>query len=158
MTGGLFGTLDPEERDSLVKTDAPPSPKPMLAVLVDEAFSDPDWIFERKLDGERVLAILADGEVRLISRNGLTLNPSYPELVDALEARWAEVDGSRRPAMVLDGEVVAFSDNVTSFSRLQERMHIRDPDEARDSPVKVYFYLFDLLHLDGFGLVPVSEA
>jgi bifunctional non-homologous end joining protein LigD len=41
----------------------------MKAVLWDEPFSDPDWIFERKLDGVRCLAHRdAGGEVRLLSR------------------------------------------------------------------------------------------
>jgi DNA ligase D-like protein (predicted ligase) len=39
---------------------------------------------------------------------------------------------------------------VTSFSRLQQRMQIADPNEARRSNVKVYYYLFDILHLDGY--------
>ena len=44
----------------------------MKAVLTDERFSDPEWIFERKLDGIRCLAFKGDGEVRLRSRNDLS--------------------------------------------------------------------------------------
>lgn len=148
----LLSRLEPEERQALEKAAPEGHPEPMLAVLTDETFSDPDWIFERKLDGERVLAVLADDEVRLISRNAKDLTDSYPELVDALDEHWRGMEGEERPPIVVDGEVVAFFDGITSFSRLQERMHIRNPDEARESPVRVYFYLFDILHFDQYRL------
>jgi bifunctional non-homologous end joining protein LigD len=50
---------------------------------------------------------------------------------------------------VVDGEVVAFEGVQTSFARLQHRMQLRDPERARRSGVRVFYYLFDLLHLDG---------
>ena len=118
---------------------------PMLATLTDERFSSPDWIYERKLDGERCL-IFRDGRgVRLFSRNRQRLNDTYPELVDALAARGPE-------RWIADGEIVAFRGRVTSFNRLQQRIGIHDPAAARASPVKVYLYLFDLIYLDGYRL------
>ena len=51
--------------------------------------------------------------------------------------------------MILDGEIVAFEDGVTSFAKLQNRMHIQDPEKARKSDVAVFFYLFDLLYFAG---------
>jgi bifunctional non-homologous end joining protein LigD len=148
----LFSRLSSEEKGLLREEALPKQTKPMLAVLAGEAFSDPDWIFERKLDGERVLARLSRGHVKLISRNGREVTSSYPEIAEALEDGWGETGEGSRPAMMVDGEVVAFYDSVTSFSRLQERMQIKDPDKARQSPVKVFYYIFDLLHLGGFGL------
>jgi bifunctional non-homologous end joining protein LigD len=115
----------------------------MKAVLTEERFSDENWIFERKLDGIRCLAVGDGGEVRLSSRTGRNLNRSYPELVDALEADLAD-------EFAVDGEIVAFHQGVTSFSRLQRRMQITEPESARRSGVAVYLYLFDLLHLDGY--------
>jgi DNA ligase D-like protein (predicted ligase) len=117
---------------------------PMKAVLVDAPFSDPGWLFERKLDGIRCGAIRRAGRVRLQSRTGEPLNRSYPELVDALEGGG--------PDAIADGEIVAFRGGVTSFSRLQGRMQIRDPERARRSRIAVYLYLFDLLELDGADL------
>ena len=118
----------------------------MLAVLVAEPFSDPDWIFERKLDGERVLAVVGEGEVRLFARNGNDVSGSYPEVVEALGG------AERGPMAVLDGEMVASLDSGTPFVQLQERIRIDDPEEARRSPVAVRYYLFDVLHLGGFDL------
>jgi DNA ligase D-like protein (predicted ligase) len=55
----------------------------------------------------------------------------------------------------VDGEVVAFDRGRTSFGRLQQRIGISDPDRARRSPVAVFYYVFDLLHLDGHDTTAV---
>lgn len=114
----------------------------MLATLTDEPFSDDGWVFERKLDGVRCLAFRDGDEVRLRSRARNVLDHTYPELVDAL----LDQPVSR---FVVDGEVVAFEGDRTSFARLQQRLGITDPARARRSPVAVFFYAFDLLHLEG---------
>ena len=134
--------LTPALRDRVERREVPDWTDPMLATLTHDTFSDPDWIYERKLDGERCLAFRDGGDTRLLSRSRRDLNPTYPELAEAMD-RQAPAD------CVLDGEIVAFSESVTSFSRLQGRMQIRDPDEARDSGIAVYYYLFDILNLDG---------
>src|SRR5882724_7868631 len=105
----------------------------MKAVLTDERFSDPAWIFERKLDGIRCIAIKADRQVRLLSRNHLSLNGRFPEVVEALE-------GDPVRQCVIDGEVVAFAGRQTSFSALQQR---------GERPVRIYYYVFDLLYHEG---------
>jgi bifunctional non-homologous end joining protein LigD len=125
--------------------DLTPSYEPMKAVLSDEPFSDPGWIFERKLDGVRCLAHKEDGEVRLFSRTGRLMNGSYPELVEALERE-------RRKDVVADGEIVAFAGAVTSFSRLQGRIQVSNAEAARRSRIAVLLYVFDLLRLDGQDL------
>ena len=128
-----FAALSADERARLRRASLPERVEPMKAVLTDERFSDPDWIFERKLDGIRCVAIKAERRVSLLSRNHLSLNARFPEVVAALE---------RDPAtqFVLDGEVVAFDGPQTSFARLQQR---------GERPVAVYLYAFDLLHLAG---------
>jgi DNA ligase D-like protein (predicted ligase) len=115
---------------------------PTLATLTDERFSDPDWIFERKLDGVRCLAFRNGRSVRLLSRNRQPLNGTYPELVDALAAQTCS-------KFVVDGEIVAFEGRRTSFARLQGRLGLTNPDEARSAGIPVFYYLFDLMHLDG---------
>ena len=72
-----------------VSTDAglPAWLGPELATLTRDRFSDPAWIFERKLDGERCLAF-ADGErVRLMTRNQNDITSTYPEIAKALAAQ-----------------------------------------------------------------------
>jgi DNA ligase D-like protein (predicted ligase) len=108
----------------------------MKAVLTDERFSDPAWIFERKLDGIRCIAIRSGKRVRMLSRNDLSLNARYPEVAEALEAE-------SRERFAIDGEVVAFSGGRTSFEALARRGRHR---------VAVYLYVFDLLWLDGYDV------
>jgi bifunctional non-homologous end joining protein LigD len=57
----------------------------MAATLTQERFVGPDWVFERKLDGIRMLAFKEGMSVRLFSRNRLLQNASYPSFVDALQ-------------------------------------------------------------------------
>ena len=48
--------------------------EPMAATLTQERFTGPEWIFERKLDGIRLLAFRNGPDVRLLSRNRLPQN------------------------------------------------------------------------------------
>jgi bifunctional non-homologous end joining protein LigD len=129
-----------------------PRIEPMKAVLSNEPFSDPNWIFERKLDGVRCLAVREDRAVQLVSRTGRNMNGSYPELVEALERE-------RAGDFVADGEVVAFDGPVTSFARLQGRMQLSDPQAARRTGIPVFLYVFDLLRHEGEDLrrLPLRE-
>ena len=111
----------------------------MKAVLTDERFSDPAWIFERKLDGIRCIAVRDGGPVKLWSRNDLALNDRYPEIAQALEQQPVS-------RFAVDGEVVAFDGAQTSFERLARRGRER---------VAVYLYVFDLLWLDGRDVRPL---
>lgn len=137
-----FTGLPPDVRDRLRASPPPQWVPPTLAKLTIRRFSDPAWIFERKLDGERCLGYRHGGEVRLLSRNRKRLDDTYPEVAEAL-GREAHED------LVVDGEVVAFEDGRTSFGKLQRRMQMRNRDFARSSGVEVFYYLFDLLHLAG---------
>jgi bifunctional non-homologous end joining protein LigD len=114
-------------------TPLPDRVEPMKAVLTDDRFTDDGWIFERKLDGIRCVAIKGEKRVRLLSRNDLSLNARFPEVAAALEADPAT-------QFVVDGEVVAFDGAQTSFARLQQR---------GEHPTPVFYYVFDLLHLGG---------
>ncbi|ORA80418.1 non-homologous end-joining DNA ligase [Mycobacterium malmoense] len=146
MTG--FAGLPGSVRAALHDEPVPDWRAPMLATLTDKRFSDPQWIFERKFDGMRCLAFRDGDRVRLLSRNRQPLNGTYPELVDALAAQ-------HTTRFVVDGEVVAFEGRRTSFARLQGRLGITDPEVARASPVRIFYYVFDLLHLDGESTVDV---
>jgi bifunctional non-homologous end joining protein LigD len=132
LSGRLDG-LDEAERARVRPAPAPTAASAMKAVLTDARFSDPEWIFERKLDGIRCIAVRSGETVRLLSRNDLSLNGRYPELVTALEAEPCD-------RFAVDGEVVAFDGAQTSFARLAQRGHRRVP---------VFLYVFDLVWLDG---------
>jgi bifunctional non-homologous end joining protein LigD len=147
----IHGSLkDRYPQSGLKESDPPQWVEPMLATLTDERFSQEGWIFERKFDGERCLAFRDGKQVNLFTRNHKPLNDTYPELAEALEKQ----DQQR---FVLDGEIVAFEGNLTSFSRLQERMQIKNPDEARASNVAVYYYIFDILYLHAYDTRALSQ-
>jgi len=148
VTTGLLDTIPVEERRLLRRRVQPVWVEPMAATLTDERFSDPGWIFERKLDGVRVLAFRKGPRVRLYSRTRKPQDRAYPEIVDALAAQDAD-------DLVVDGEVVAFEGKQTSFARLQGRLGLHDPDRARRTGIAVFLYLFDLVHLDGHDLSKV---
>lgn len=120
---------------------------PMLATLTEEFPTEGKWVYEPKLDGVRALIYADATGLRMYSRNRKPLNDAYPELVEALEP-------AVRGEAVLDGEIVAFDPErgITSFSRLQQRMQLRDPVRARRSQVTVYLYLFDCLFYEGVDL------
>jgi bifunctional non-homologous end joining protein LigD len=138
----LIGDLPAEERAKARRAGTAHWSRPMLATLVHDHFSSSDWIYERKLDGERVIAVRAGRTAKLYSRNQQKLDGAYPEVVDALERQNAD-------DFTIDGEMVAFEGKRTSFARLQGRMQTRDPEQARRSGIAVYYYVFDLLHVDG---------
>src|SRR5262249_4438559 len=137
--------LPRETRQRAHKRPQPSWLSPMLATLVAEAFSGEDWIFEPKLDGERCLAFRNGNNLHLLSRNRKSLSHTYPELVGPLAKQAPE-------SYIADGEVVAFKGGITSFSQLQRRMQVRDPAKARRRGVEVFYYLFDLLYLNGYDL------
>ncbi|MDX1637722.1 MAG: non-homologous end-joining DNA ligase [Balneolaceae bacterium] len=142
-------SLPMDTRENITEEDFPGWKAPMLATLTDRRFSDDQWIFERKLDGERCLVFRRDDQIHLRSRNQKELDATYPELVEAIGKQQTR-------QFIADGEIVAFEGTNTSFSRLQKRMHIRQSEEAQASSIAVYYYLFDLLHLDGYTLTQAA--
>lgn len=128
--------------------------EPMLATLVDKPFDRDGWIYEPKLDGERCLAYCHEGRVKLFTRNHKTITPTYPEVVRALERQGID-------SFILDGEIVAFEagTQISSFKRLQQRMHLHNFRDVQRSPVQVHYYLFDILALNNRDLrtVPLLE-
>src|SRR3954470_8365502 len=117
-------------------------PQPALATLSHERFWEPGWVYERKLDGQRVLAKRDPSGARLYSRSGRDGTGAFPEVAEALVSPQAT-------DFVVDGEVVAFDGSRTSFARLQPRIQVADPDRARRSGVAVWYYVFDVLEIDG---------
>ena len=71
----------------MAKADLPSWVDPELATLTRDRFSDPDWIYERKLDGERCLAFCGPDEVQLRSRNQRDITTTFPEVAEALAAQ-----------------------------------------------------------------------
>jgi bifunctional non-homologous end joining protein LigD len=115
----------------------------MLATLTDIPFDDPNWIFEDKFDGFRMVAETRNGKVALYSRNGKIISRSYIEVAKALE-------GVRGDA-VIDGELVALGkDGISHFQLLQNALR---------REAKLLYCAFDLMFENGEDLrkLPLLE-
>ncbi len=113
----------------------------MLATLTDRRDFGDDWLLERKLDGERCVTRKAGSDVRLESRTGKDLSSTYPEVRAAVAAQHSR-------DLLLDGEVVAFDGDQTSFTRLQQRLGVSQPSPELLSEYPVVYCVFDLLAID----------
>jgi bifunctional non-homologous end joining protein LigD len=122
--------------------------EPELATLTRERFFDPGWMYERKFDGERCLAYRRGRSVELMTRNRLDVSGTYPEIAAALA-------GQAAGDFVIDGEVVALQRGATSFSRLQQRLGVRDPSGALLRAVPVTYFIFDVLRAGGEDVRPL---
>ena len=143
-TGDIADRVSAQERAALRTWPGGTWQEPTLATPTDQRFSDSGWLYERKLDGARVLAGRDGGDPQLWSRSRKRADTAYPELVDALREQAEQ--------FVLDGEVVAFEGRRTSFARLQNRINLTSARAARLSGVPIYYYAFDLVALDGWDL------
>jgi DNA ligase D-like protein (predicted ligase) len=124
----------------------------MLATLTDRRDFGDDWLLERKFDGERCVARKRGDDVRLESRTGKDLTGTYPEVGAALVTQQAR-------ELLLDGEVVAFQGDQTSFSRLQQRLGSSAPSPEQIAAHPVVYCVFDVLEVDGEVLtqLPLDE-
>ena len=105
----------------------------MLATLVPEPFHQPEWVYEEKYDGYRILAYKEGAKVTLLSRNDIDRTASYPEIATAM---------AKHPArtLLLDGEAVAFDrQGISRFQLLQQ-----------GKPAS--YAVFDLLYENGTDL------
>ncbi|HEX4069104.1 MAG TPA: hypothetical protein VHX42_03325, partial [Candidatus Babeliales bacterium] len=143
-TTSLLQLLSSDEKKSVRKETMPSFIKPMLAKLTDnKPFNNKEWIFERKLDGERCFIYKKGDSIILKSRNNKILNRSYPEIVNALEKL-------SLPNCILDGEIVAMKKGVTSFSLLQKRFGTDLSSKIITEKMHIYYYVFDMLYCENY--------
>jgi bifunctional non-homologous end joining protein LigD len=108
----------------------------MAATLTDKRFTGPEWLFERKLDGIRLLAFKKGRDVQLFSRN--QLEQHNPAIADAIA-------GLPHRELILDGEVTG----------------VWGPASTReaDKPRGLAYHVFDVLWIDGRDVMslPLDE-
>jgi bifunctional non-homologous end joining protein LigD len=125
------------------KAAMPSVVSPMLCTLTKVPVSDPDYLFEIKWDGYRIISYVNKGKVRMDSRSALDYTRKYPLVVEALKSTGRD--------MVLDGEVVVFNkEGMPDFDALQLY-------NGHDTPIS--YCVFDILWLDGYDLMhlPLQE-
>ncbi len=111
----------------------------MLATLTGEPFNGKGWIFELKLDGYRVIAAKDEGKANLYSRRGNTFTENYALIAEQVSRIGAQ--------FVLDGEICyTGKSGRPDFQKLQSA-------GANDN--NLHYYVFDLLWLNGYDLLPL---
>ena len=114
--------------------DVPFRVSPMLATLVDAPFARPNWVFEEKYDGVRMIAYKEGPRVSLISRNAIDRTARYPEIAIAVQKL-------KPKTLCIDGEVVVFdAKRVSRFQLLQQ---------GKGQP---QYAVFDCLYAEGKDL------
>jgi bifunctional non-homologous end joining protein LigD len=114
-----------------------------LATLTKTPPEGANWIHEIKYDGYRMLARIADGSARMISRNKKDWTANFSSIARAVallpvETAW------------IDGEVVALdAQGRSSFQALQNAL-------SASPPADLVYLVFDLLYLDGYDLTRVK--
>src|SRR3954447_6180472 len=130
--------------------------RPMFATRTTMVPTGPEWLHEVKWDGMRVLVEVKAGRLRVTSRNENDVTVSFPEL-----AALTSPDALGKHDLLLDGEIVAFTDGVPVFGALADRMHVTNPKKAEAAAARnpVTLMVFDLLALDGLDLssLPLTE-
>jgi len=130
-----------KELERLTKTGKkqpmPSAISPMLCTLTKEVPDDPEYLYEIKWDGYRILSFVGKGKVRMHSRSALDYTKKYPVLTESLQKLGHDA--------VIDGEVVVFNEEgVPDFDALQLY-------NGHNTPIT--YCVFDLLWLDGYNLM-----
>ena len=139
VISGASRVPDPSDLPSAVSSAQPASFHPQLATLVKIAPEGEDWLHEIKFDGYRIVSIVNNGRIHLLTRNGKDWTKKFPDITEALKALPIQQG-------ILDGEVVVLRSNGTSdFQALQNVLK----GEASDPLV---YFVFDLPYCEGYNL------
>ncbi|CAG7651018.1 Bifunctional non-homologous end joining protein LigD [Paenibacillus solanacearum] len=121
---------------------------PMAPISNPQLPAGPDWGFQLKWDGVRMLSLIEHGRIRLYSRQMDEKTALYPEAVDLLKQH-----ASHLPPLLLDGEAVMFDlvKQKPDFSQVLQRERTRSAAaNIRGAETSHFIYvLFDLLHYNG---------
>jgi bifunctional non-homologous end joining protein LigD len=123
---------------------------PMLATLIQKPFTDPDWYFEAKLDGYRIMAFVRGGKTDLQSRHFQDYTDRFPAVAEELSEQ--PVDEA-----IFDGELVSLDEKgKPCFQCLQQHLLLKRGDIQGD--YTLIYYVFDILYLDGFDLTGATQS
>lgn len=118
--------------------------KPMLSTLVDDPFTDDQWLFEIKWDGYRAIASKKGSDIELYSRTDNDFLAKFPPVVEAMHKFKRDV--------IVDGEIVIVDDHGNAHFEWLQNWH-------RDQHGTLQYHIFDILWCDGHDVrdMPLSE-
>ncbi|GEL77114.1 DNA ligase D [Tenuibacillus multivorans] len=127
--------------------------KPMLPTLVEDSPKQQNWTYEVKYDGFRCGLEWSKDQIKLWSRNGTDLTPSFPEVIAWCQEH-QELIEDQLP-IFLDGEIVVLQTKYQAiFSLIQQRGRLKSMDKikkaSKDRPAT--FMVFDLLSINGTSM------
>ena len=111
--------------------------KPMLCQTADKAFDSPDYIWEGKYDGARIIAYVNGTERKLQGRSGAIKTTLFPEL-----------DVRTKTPAILDGEVISGN----SFNDLQHRVNRQNGIATAMKAYPAKYVVFDVLEANGINV------
>ena len=114
---------------------------PMLLKEIDKPFDSKDYLYEIKFDGIRACIFVSKEHFEIRNRNHIDMTHLYPEL--------KEMQKYFPKKTILDGEIISVENNKPSFSKLQQRSHLKDKNKIKRESINnpVLFVAFDILYL-----------
>ncbi|MBE6155264.1 MAG: hypothetical protein E7164_00730 [Firmicutes bacterium] len=113
---------------------------PMLLNERQKPFISTDYLFEIKFDGSRAIVFASPNEVNIINRRKQDVTYLYPELINIKKVV--------KRNTIFDGEIIALDNGAPSFSKLQNRLHLKNKQkiniQQKNNPV--IFVCFDILY------------
>jgi bifunctional non-homologous end joining protein LigD len=128
--------------------------KPMLAEKAQEPFDDPNYIFEWKWNGIRIVGRKQGGSASLQGRSGADFTAKFPELADL--HKYIKAEGAD-----VDGEIVCLGENgLPDFNRIQQRIGKTEPLQIQVAMQQfpATYMVFDVLRVDDFDLTAGGRA
>lgn len=113
--------------------------RPMLLIEEDKVQQDDRYLYEIKFDGIRALIYVSKREFKILSRKGTDLTNHYPELKTI-----QDIVGAHQ--VIFDGEIIATSKGLPSFSLLQKRMRAKKVSDKLIAEIPVSFVAFDIVY------------
>lgn len=112
---------------------APGFIEPCVPTPANRAPSGPDWLFELKVDGYRLMVRKDGKQVRIYTRRGADYTARFPRIVRAVEKLKAK-------SLLIDGEGIVFNKHgMPEFRLIHGKRHDHE----------VMLAAFDLLEIDG---------
>ena len=117
--------------------------KPQLCKLMDTPFDNPDWSWEMKYDGIRLVAEVIAPNYQIWSRSGREITMQFPELKF----------NTSMPA-ILDGELVCYdARGISDFQAIQHRTTRQNHIKWAIEHYPVFYEVFDVLEIGGTGMI-----
>ena len=114
--------------------------KPMLLKEINKPFNDKNYLYEIKFDGIRTIMYVSNNEFSIISRNGINMPNTFPEL--------KSIQKMFKNKTIIDGEIILMDNGKPSFSSLMTRYRLKNKNRIKEESInnKVTFIAFDILY------------